>query len=86
MADTKRTGGTDDPTPNPKALRMFAPGSPAEVGAAGLPCRVIAVTLREGVFVYQVSWWASHERRIDSVSACELTPVAASKFWTIEQV
>lgn len=71
--------------PSAKTIRLFAPGSPAEVGVAALPCRVISVNLREGVFVYQISWWSGAERRTDSVSGCELTAVADSKFWTIEK-
>ena len=68
--------------PGPQTLRSFAPGSCALLG--DLPCRVIAVTLREAVFVYQVTWRSGSERRLDSVSACELTAVADSTFLTIQ--
>lgn len=78
MAEVK--AAASDPKPATKS-DIFAPGSCAQVGEHR--CRVIAVTLRESVFVYQVIWWSGSERRIDNVSACELSPVAESKFWTI---
>lgn len=61
--------------------KIIAPGSCVKCGEH--PARIIAVTMREGVFVYQVSWWNGADRRIDSLSECELTPTADTKFLVI---
>ena len=87
MADKKTDQASSPPVSEPqpasKSLRCFAPGSPVMWG--DVPCRIIAVTLREGVFVYQVGWCVEKERRMDSFSPCELTATAESKFWTVQQ-
>ena len=60
------------------ALKIIAPGSCVKCG--DVPARVIASVLRDGLFVYQISWWIGTERRTESVSGCELTPTDETKY------
>lgn len=64
-------------------VRIFAPGSCVKCGDHS--ARIVSVNLRESVFVYQVSWWVGGERRVDTISACELTAVDETKYWTLDQ-